>query len=293
MFSTASALVKSATKFASPPAIYQEINRVIGAADSTVNAIAEVVARDPGVSIRVLRVVNSAYYGLPTKIDTISEAVATIGTRQLRDLVLATTVMKQFEGIPEDLIDVNAFWRHSLATGIAARTLAAARKESNLESFFVGGMLHDLGRLVLFARMPNECIQILKYCRSQKQLMLPAEREIFGYDHTDVGQELFRAWNLPGSLEEVAGCHHVPQKATSSVLLVSIVHLADILVHALNLGDSGEPFVPEFSPFAWAQYGRPPAVLGSIYNDIERQYRDFLENLNNGRGTPNPERPTG
>lgn len=280
MYSTAATLVKSATKFASPPEIYQKINQVINAPDSTVNDIAEVVARDPGVSVRVLRIVNSAYYGLPSKIDTITEGITTIGTRQLRDLVLATTVLSKFEGIPPEVVDLEEFWKHSLACALAARALAHFRHEPNLESYFVAGILHDLGRLVLFSRMPDQCIEVMANCRTSGQLLLEAERERFGYDHTDVGRELFRAWNLPPSLEDVAGCHHLPQKAAAANgLLVSIVHLADIIVHSLEIGNSGEPMVPEFSAHAWAHYGRSVANLARIYSETQSQFKNLMLTL--------------
>ena len=272
MYSSAAALVKSAQKIATPPEIYNEINEVLNSSDSTLTDISEIVSKDPGVSSRVLKIVNSAYYGLTTKIETVTAGVQTIGTRQLRDLVLATSVMTRFEDVPSDLIDLEKFWEHSLATAIAARSLADIRREANLESFFVGGMLHDLGRLVMIAKMPKEYTKALEDCKSTNRQLIELETEQFGFNHTDVGRELFKTWNLPTALEEVAGCHHQPQKATTATVLTSLVHVADIIVHSMEVGHSGEVNIPQFSPYAWAQFGMIPELLTQVYQEVDDQF---------------------
>ena len=281
MFSSAAALIKSAQKIATPPEIYNEINEVLNSSDSTLQDIADIVAQDPGVSARLLKIVNSAYYGLTEKIETVSAAVQTIGTRQLRDLVLATTVVNRFEGISDELINMTKFWEHSLATAIAARSLASIHREANLESFFVGGMLHDLGRLVLFAKLPEESTSVLEGCKDTNRPLIEIEAEIFGFDHTDVGRELFKSWNLPAALEEVAGCHHHPQKATTAAMLASTVHCADIIVHAMGIGRSGEVNVPQFSPFAWAQFGMVPTVLTQVFHEVDSQFSSLESIIKN------------
>ena len=284
MFSNAASLVRHADKIASPPQVFQKVNEVVNDPDSTTEDIARVIADDAGITLRLLRVVNSAFFGYSQKIESLDQAVMALGTRQVRDLVLATTVAEKFEGLPADLIDMDSFWRHSLACGVMARSLAQARKEMNLEPYFLGGMLHDVGRLVMFAEMPEECRQIVARCSKSNEVMQGVEREIFGYDHAEVGGCLLGNWGLPPHLEEAVSAHHLPQRATRNPMLASLVHLADLVVNALKLGNSGVHTVPKLSTFAWSRFGMAATVLPAAVEQMEFQYHAILKALDMTEG---------
>jgi putative nucleotidyltransferase with HDIG domain len=261
MFSTAASLVRSADKIASPPRVFKRVNEIVNDPDSTTEDIARVIAEDAGITLRLLRVVNSAFFGYQQKIDSLDQAVMALGTRQVRDLVLATTVADIFEGLPSDLINMDSFWRHSLACGAMARSLAQVRQEMNLEPFFLGGVLHDVGRLVMFSKMPGECREIVARCLKTNEVMQTVEREVFGYDHAEVGGCLLSTWGLPPQLEEAVAAHHLPQRASRNPLLAAVVHIADMVVNALKLGNSGVP------------------VMSPAIEKMEVQYRGFLRAL--------------
>jgi HD-like signal output (HDOD) protein len=270
-------LVKAAGSISSLPMIFTRINDAVNNPRSSIADIGRVISEDPGLTARLLRIVNSAFYSFPSKIDTISRAVTIVGTQQLRDLALATSVMKVFKGIPEDLMNMEAFWCHSVGCGITARVLASHRREANLERYFVTGMLHDIGRLLLFMNLPKQARTALTRCQSSGELLYQVEYEEIGFDHATVGSTLLQAWNLPASLEEVVAFHHAPQKALRYPIETAIVHVADIIAHALELGSSGERFVPQLNPEAWERIGIPPTLLPATLEQVERQFYDSTQ----------------
>jgi putative nucleotidyltransferase with HDIG domain len=279
MFSNAAALVRSADKIASPPRVFHKVNEIVNDPDSTTEEIARVIAEDAGITLRLLRVVNSAYFGYSQKVESLDQAVMALGTSQVRDLVLATTVADKFEGLPDDLINMESFWQHSLACGVMARSLAQTRREINLEPFFLGGMLHDVGRLVMFSKMPEKCRDIVARCLTSNEVMQAVERDVFGFDHAEVGGCLLSSWGLPPNLEEAVASHHLPQRAVRNPMLASVVHIADVVVNALKLGNSGVRVVPKLSTSAWSRYGMAATVLTPAVEQMEIQYRSFLRAL--------------
>jgi HD-like signal output (HDOD) protein len=270
-------LVKTAGSISSLPMIFTRINDAVNNPRSSIADIGQVISEDPGLTARLLRIVNSAFYSFPSKIDTISRAVTIVGTQQLRDLALATSVMKVFKGIPEDLMNMEAFWCHSIGCGITARVLASHRREANLERYFVTGMLHDIGRLLLFMNLPRQARAALQRCQRSGELLYQVEQEEIGFDHATVGSVLLQAWNLPASLEEVVAFHHAPQKALRYPIETAIVHVADIIAHAMELGSSGERFVPQLNPEAWERIGVPPSLLPAVWQQVERQFHDATQ----------------
>ncbi len=279
VFSSATALVRSADKIASPPRVFQRVNEIVNDPNSTTEDIARAIGEDAGITLRLLRVVNSAFFGYNQKIESLDQAVLALGTRQVRDLVLATTVAEKFEGLPGDLINMERFWQHSLACGVMARSLAQMRREENLEPFFLGGMLHDVGRLVMFSKMPEKCREIIARCLKTSQVMHAVEQELFGYDHAEVGGCLLNSWGLPVQLEEAVASHHLPQRAVRNPMLSSVVHIADVVVHALKLGNSGISMVPKLSAAGWSRYGMAATILSPAVEQMEAQYRGFLHAL--------------
>ena len=161
MSADVSELLRGNDNIPSLPTIFYQINEAVGDPRSSMRDIAQIISADQSLSARLLRLVNSAFFGFPSKIDTISHAVTIIGTKQLRDLALATTVIQMFKGIPNDLIQVKSFWQHSIGCGIGSRLLASFQKMANVEHFFVSGLLHDIGRLILYSNKSEDARKAL------------------------------------------------------------------------------------------------------------------------------------
>lgn len=241
--------------------------------------IAKIIREDPGLTARLLRIVNSAFYNFPSKVETISQAVTIIGTQQLGALALATSVLQMFKGLPEDLVTMNSFWRHSVACGLAARVIGTLRRESNPERLFVAGILHDIGRLVMYSKAPEEFKSAVMRSKEKDELLFDSEREIFGFTHAVVGGFLLQTWKLPGSLEDVVMYHHNPKAATRFPMETAMIHIADGIAHAMELGSSGERFVPPVDQEAWERLGLQPTVMSTVIEQVDRQYIDAVQSI--------------
>jgi HD-like signal output (HDOD) protein len=272
-------MLRGCVGVSSLPMIFLRLNEAINSPRSSAVEISEIIAEDPGLTARLLRLVNSPLYNFPAKIETISRAVVIVGTQQIRDLALATTVLKLFEGIPADLVTMESFWAHSVACGLASRILAAYRRELNVERYFVAGILHDIGRLIICSQAPELARQALAACSDHGGLLHEAEARILGFDHAAVGRLLARAWKLPTSLEEVVGYHHCPDRAKRFPVETAVVHLGDIAAHALQLGGSGQRYVPPLNALAWKTLEIPASALGPALEQVERQFHLVHETM--------------
>lgn len=270
-------LIKSAVEVSSAMTIFNELNKAVNNPETSFSDIAGIINKDSGLSGRLLKIANSTFYSFPSKIETIKQAITVIGTNQLRDLVLATTVLKSFKGISKDLVDMDFFWRHCIACGLASRTIATYRREVNVDRFYVMGMLHEIGRLIIYIKIPKQAGDALHLAKNKGKLLHVAESEIIGFNHAEVGGELMKAWNLPDSLEEAVRYHHAPSKAKHYPSEAAVVHLADIFANAMQMGSSGEHFVSPLDPVAWDIIGLPVSIISSIIENMERQFTDAVQ----------------
>lgn len=270
-------LIKSAVNVSSPMVIFNELSKAVNNPETSFSDIAKIINKDSGLSGRLLKIANSSFYSFPSKIETIIQAITVIGTNQLRDLVLATTVLNSFKGIPKNLINMDLFWRHSIACGLASRTIATYRREVNVDRFYVMGILHEIGRLIIYIKVPKQAGEALHQAKAEGKLLYVAEREVMGFNHAMVGGALMRAWKLPESLEEAVAYHHTPSKAKHYPVEAAIVHLADIITNSLRMGSSGEYLVAPLDPAAWEIIGIPASILSSIVENMERQFTDAIQ----------------
>lgn len=271
---SAESLVNKSLELVSPPSTYIQLNKLVQDPDSAIDDISAVINTDPALATRLLRIVNSPFYGFPSQINTISRAITIIGTRELTNLVLATSVINAFKGIPTSLIDMDAFWRHSFATAITAQLLAEEAGQRSNERFFIAGLLHNIGSLVLYQSMPELAGEAIRSAEFGHEVLFQAERRVIGFDHGEVGYALARAWHLPHSLQEVARYHHTPSEAEDFPMDVAIVHIADILVSSVPFGHSGDNHVPPLDPAAWDRLAldqqRVPKLLEQVNEQIDR-----------------------
>ncbi len=275
---TPQALVNKSLELVSAPTTYARLDALISDPDSAIDDISAVINTDPALTTRLLKIVNSPFYGFPSQINTISRAITIIGTRELTHLVLATSVMNAFRGIPANLMDMDTFWRHSLACAITAKYLAEATHQTNHEQYFIAGLLHNIGSLVLYQSVPELAREAINSARFGHEVLHEAEKRIIGFDHAEVGAILIQNWRLPESLAQVARYHHQPGKAEQDQLEVSIVHIADILVSSVPFGHNGDQHVPPMDEGAWQHLNLKPEAMPSLLFNVSRQL-DILATL--------------
>jgi putative nucleotidyltransferase with HDIG domain len=271
-------MVQDVSTIHSLPMFYSQLSEAIDHPRSSIGDIAKIISEDQGLTARILKLANSPLFGYFSKIDTITQAVTIIGVLQVRDLALAISVMDVFKGIPEDLVNMEQFWKHSIATGLAARHLATCQREANLERFFVAGILHDVGRLVMYVRVPEICLELLNECRATGTLLYRAERERFTFDHAEVGGALLRRWKIPPGIAEPVGFHHC-SAGGQYPRETSILHFADHIAHALEFGNSGEIFVPELDCAVWDRLQIPTYFLPTLVKQVDSSFAQTVSVL--------------
>ncbi|VAW84820.1 hypothetical protein MNBD_GAMMA16-2314 [hydrothermal vent metagenome] len=275
-------VIRGITKVASLPTIFVKLDEAMGNPRSTNKNYAAIINEDTAMTARLLRIANSALYNFPAKIETISHAITIIGTQQLRDLVLACSVIKMFENIPEEEVSMELFWRHSIAVGVTARILAGMRRENNVERFLIAGLLHDIGRLILFTEMTKQMQYVVKEAQETQQILFKVEKEVLGFDHAKLGGLLLKTWQLPDRLIDAVQYHHAPMRSKTYPIEASTIHLADIIVNALQLGTAGEHLVPPLNNNAWKQLNLEEDVLFTLKERLFIQYNDAVNFILSG-----------
>lgn len=273
---TIQSVLSSAKKITTLPNIITKVDELIHDSTCSASDLGDVISKDTALTARLLHLVNSAFFSYPSHIDTISRAVAVIGIRQLRELLFATTIMGMFcEFCKACPINLKSFWEHCVATAVACRILAIYRREENPEKFFLAGLLHDIGRLVLIENSPDECKKIYRE-KETYHYAHDLEREAFGFTHADVGIELIKIWQLPSYLGEAISFHVNPSISTKFRELTALVYVSNIIVKACQIGFSGDPLIPSMNQAIWDQTGLRKSILDPAIDRIYEQFEDAL-----------------
>lgn len=278
-------LIRDLNGLVSLPRAYYRISEMLedpryGSAD-----IGRVIAHDPALTARLLRMVNSAHFGFKTKVSTIPQAITLLGTRNLRELVLATSVASAFANISTRLVDMADFWHHSIYCGILARALARHLKHSQPEQLFVTGLIHDLGKLVIYHRLPEQAAIVLNRLPHSDQPLYQIEREVLGFDHAAVGAALMREWKLPEMLCVTTAYHNQPVRARSYLDEVALVHVANALSKKVEPGykikrkEDEEPFI---DPSAAERVPIEPELLAQLRLEADVQSIEAFSTLFSG-----------
>ena len=234
------------------PVVVNNVMQITQNPRSSAMEVGQAISQDQTLAANVLKMVNSAFYGFPQKISTITHAIVILGFNNIRNIVLTTSVFKMFAASKsESRFDVEGFWKHSLACGVASRVLARRLGMKNLEEAFLWGLMHDLGKLVLYKYLMNEYAAVASLVNEKEILIRQAEKSVLGIDHTTVGYHVGKNWNLPPALLKVIRYHHHPGRAMASKRIVAIVHVADAICRALGLGNAGDAKVPPIDSGCW------------------------------------------
>ncbi|MFZ1987218.1 MAG: HDOD domain-containing protein [Desulfatitalea sp.] len=263
------------------PSLVFELNEIIADPMSSSGSIAQVVNKSPSLAATLLRIVNSAFYGFRSKIDSISRAVTLIGSKEISNLALGITIMETFRGIPKEIMDVASFLEHNLACGVVARILAAHCNMAHTEQLFVSGMLHDIGRLILCNYFPEVFKYTLAEAESSGRPLLKTEQSVLGCSHAHLGKKLLNKWKLPLALENNVNYHHQPS-ASPCPETASILQMADMIVHGMGVGVSGERIVPGFDTKTWERVNLPGGAMRSLVKQAEHQIETFRDLLRKG-----------
>lgn len=268
-------LIAQTREISSPPLIYNRLNDAVNHPRSSIKDIAQIISEDPGLTARILKLANSPLYSC-SHIDSISRAVTLLGTREIRDISLALSIVKCFPEIPEDLFCLRNHWCHSIACGVMARNIATFLREPSIERFFVAGILHDIGQIVLCTAIPEIIMQILKQIEKQPQDLCFAENEKLGFDHAELGGKLLNSWGIPANISELVRFHHTPSKSCEYQRDATIIHLADVICQALTYGSNSEIYVTRLDAEAYKNLNLPLGEIETIVNQSDLQLEEVF-----------------
>lgn len=259
----AKTLVQGSIKLVSLPHVCIRVNLMVDDPNCSAAEIGTVIQQDASLSARLLKIANSPLYGFRSRVDTISRAVTVIGQRELRDLVFAVSAVRTFAQIPVDLANMASFWRHSIFTGIVAKLLAQECGVLHTERLFVAGLLHDLGKLLIYHKLPEQAQKALRRSIAMDEPLYLAERTLVGLDHGAVGGALALLWELPSALHAAIRFHHEPDGAPDS-LEAALVHLANCIAHIAEAPDQREALLARSSQQAWKMSRLDADMIDSV-----------------------------
>lgn len=249
------ATIESITDLPTLPVVVAKITAQIQNPSTNAADIGKLIEQDQVLTGKVLRLVNSAYYGFPKQIKSIQHAVVILGFNKIKTIIITASVFNAFNKNKPGGLDLRRFWQHSLATAINSKVVAETTGISHVaEEAFIGGLLHDIGKIVMDQYQPAIYGPIVKYAHDKGILLHDAETEVMGLSHANVGQWMMEKWRLPATIVQMVANHHAPNSIGEIRELVTAIHLGDILSRAMGVGNGGDNRIPEIDPVVVANH---------------------------------------
>ncbi|MFO1053441.1 MAG: HDOD domain-containing protein [Planctomycetota bacterium] len=270
-------LVNKTMELPTMPEVLVKLNEVIASEDSSADDVANVIATDPAVSTNVLRIVNSAYYGLQVRVSSIALAVSIMGFSMTKKVALKAAVFSVFgrnRSESENFSPV-AFWKHSIFTAVAARVLGSQSSKFGAnygEDLYICGLLHDIGKLILLEKASQPYLEVLATSALQGRSEIELEGERFGFNHADVGSVLGVKWFLPEDLTIAIRYHHAPDRDPFHRSLSSLIHLADHVAWSCGFPSTRGTPIPNFQHEVYDQVGLDPTQVENLLPRIREEF---------------------
>lgn len=270
-------LVNNTIELPTMPEVLLKLNEVMANPDASAEDVAKVVSKDPAVATNILRIVNSAYYGLQVRVSSVSLAISVMGFNMTKKVALKAAVFSVF-GKRRDKIqhfDPLAFWRHAIYAGTAARVLggsSAVFAATHAEDIYIAGLLHDIGKIILMEKTAPKYLAMLRKSVQQKRPEIDVEMEDFGFTHADVGSVLAIKWFLPEDLAIAIRYHHAPSRDPFHRSLSSLIHLADQLAWRAGSPSTVGTTLAQLDHEVYDQIGLDPTRVEELVPQIQEDF---------------------
>jgi putative nucleotidyltransferase with HDIG domain len=270
-------VVKTIRDLPSLSIVVMDLIKSFESSDVNIAALAEKVSQDQALAAKTLRLANSSFYGLSRKVTTIQQAIIILGFDSVRALISAASIVESFSGGRGAGDSFHIFWRHAIGTALCSKHIAHIAG-LNQNYAFICGLVHDIGKLVLTTRFPDQYREAMKY-RDQHDIHgIDAEKAVLGITHAVAGRLLAESWKFPVLMQNAIANHHEPGQADLGDL-PCVVHVANAVVHALNLVDESNGLVPEISEKAWKSLNISEADLRRVLHETESEFEEACQIL--------------
>lgn len=274
---TITELLSGATAMPTLPEVATFIISTLDDESANADSLVTLLNSDPVIVARILAAANSSAFGLSSRVDSMREAILLLGLEEIRSITLATAIIDRFN-MKSANFDPRMLWRHSIGVATCARVIAE-QNQYNAEMAFTAGLLHDIGQLLLFVVAPKLFEEVLVRRQRLDETIIAAEQAVFGFNHAIVGGELIKQWRLPDDIVDGIYGHHDPESGKFGEM-GDLIHVAEVLSHALDLGELPNNRVPDLSELACARMGIEWSSFSEKFAEIEARYDEILHALN-------------
>jgi putative nucleotidyltransferase with HDIG domain len=250
------------------PGIVVKLSQMAEDPETTTEQMGKVISRDHILAAKLLKLVNSSFYGFPQRISSLNTAIILLGFNVIRSLIISASIFEVMEDQDVEL------WEHSLGCALISNVLAKRLGMKDPEEISTAGLIHDIGKVAIKMELPREYEQIRQLVKERRISTMAAEREVLGLDHAEAGGWLTKSWNLPAKLVEPITCHHDPRLAGDNQLAASIIHFSNIMIRGLGYGHGEDVWVPQLGQRAWRLLGLSPHDLDQIIEEVEEKLWD-------------------
>lgn len=260
------------------PQAYVRIREIVDDPGASLRAISEVVTSDPALTGRVLRLANSAYLALASRVDSIDHAVRVLGLSQIHDIALATSAVGSLTRLRTEMFDIFDFWRMSIYTAVCARHLALTGSLPAPQRLFIAGLMHNIGNLIIAHQLPQVYVECVEAARATERPYHEMQRELLGFDYADVGAELLRQWNLPPALVQPVALHTqvIADVASADQPFAAVMHIAATTARAAVWQSAESEPVPDYDATAVALTAITEETIEELMLQVDTEVSEFI-----------------
>ncbi len=263
-------IVNSIKEFPTLPTIFGQLSDAMTDPDTNINYVANIIEKDTASVTKLLKLANSSIFGFRNRVTTVPQAILYLGFEEVKNLLLSLKVIQIFRTKEKNikLITPLDFWTHSVSSGVIARIIASSVGIRSSETLFLGGVMHNIGRLLFYITLPDEYSEVLKLQKVEKISISDAERKVIGISSSLAGEMLAQKWKLPLPIIDIIKYHNTGTISDKINLNVAIIHIADLTASMFELGSDGREYIAAPNPQVWDNLKLPVNFFSTNYNRI-------------------------
>lgn len=282
-FDKISVLISKINSIPTLPTVACQVIEITADPNSSADDLAKVVTPDISLTTKLLKMANSPFFGAIRRVTSLQHAITVLGFKEVRNLIISAVIFESFMKAEKmGNYDIGKFWKHSFVCGLAAKVIAADLKKASNE-FFVAGLIHDIGKLVIYITSPHDFLKLVETAKHLKLKFkaFEAEKEIVGMTHDEVGMRLLKKWLFPESLLTAIGFHHRLQETDKRSLLPVVVHIADIFAHLYEMQTAGGVDDPAMAETLYPDIIKRAQLYGIVWDesDLNRLQQAFAKSI--------------